>query len=144
SYSRFIVRRRPSEHPLAPDGVATAIEVARRAIVACHAGTLTARSLADARPELSRARRIIGVATGKAAAEMQAAVVRAVETERWAGGVVVTDAPQGSSAYVGGHPFPDEGSLRAGAAIEELLASAQLGPDDLVVACVSGGTSSLV
>lgn len=112
-----------------------AVEVAKRAIEACHAGTLTARALEAA--ELPRAHRVFGVATGKVAAEMQAAVAAAVEPERWAGGMVVTDE-------VGGHPLPDEGSLRAGVAIEELLASAQLGPDDLVVASVSGGTSSLV
>jgi glycerate 2-kinase len=112
-----------------------AVEVAKRAIAACHAGTLTARALEAA--ELPQARRVFGVATGKAAAEMQATVAAAVDPERWAGGVVVTDA-------VGGHPLPDDGSLRAGAAVEELLASARLGPDDLVVACVSGGTSSLV
>jgi glycerate 2-kinase len=122
------------------------IEVARRAIGACHAGTLTARSLEDAevRAELSRARRIVGVATGKAAAEMQRVVAAAVEPRRWAGGVVVTDGPPDATSYIGGHPLPDDGSVRAGAAIEELLASAQLGPDDLVVASVSGGTSSLV
>jgi glycerate-2-kinase len=126
--------------------VATAIEVARRAIGACHAGTLTARSLedAEARAELSRARRIVGIATGKAAVEMQGAVAAAVEPQRWAGGVVVTDGPPNATSYIGGHPLPDDGSLRAGAAIEELLVSAQLGPDDLVVASVSGGTSSLV
>jgi glycerate-2-kinase len=119
-----------------------AVELAKRAIAACHAGTLTARALETA--ELPRARRVLGVATGKAAVEMQAAVAAAVEPERWAGGVVVTDEPVDATAYVGGHPLPDEESLRAGAAIEELLASARLGPDDLVVACVSGGTSSLV
>jgi glycerate 2-kinase len=118
------------------------MEVARRAIGACHAGTLTARALEGA--ALPQARRVFGVATGKAAAEMQAAVGATVEPERWAGGVVVTDAPADETAYVGGHPLPDEGSLGAGTAIEELLASAYLGPDDLVLASVSGGTSSLV
>lgn len=121
---------------------ATAIELAARAIGACHAGQLTARALSSV--DLSGAGRVVGVATGKAASEMQDAVRSAAGGQRWAGGIVVTDEPGRENDYVGGHPLPDRESIRAGLAIEELLAAARLGPGDLLVACVSGGTSAVV
>ena len=42
---------------------------------------------------------------------------------------------------VGGHPLPDDGSLRAGRALLDLAESA--GPDDLVLVLISGGGSAL-
>src|SRR5580698_2252869 len=89
--------------------------------------------------------RLIVVGAGKASAAM----ARAVE-DNWAGplsGLVVTRAGysvpyQRIDIIEGAHPVPDDSSLRAA---ERILASVRhLGPDDLVLAVISGGASALL
>jgi glycerate 2-kinase len=88
--------------------------------------------------------RTIVVGLGKAAAEMALAV-----ESNWYGplsGVVVV--PAGATRplkkiklLTGSHPIPDESSLRAGDALLECVTG--LTSDDLVIAVISGGGSSL-
>lgn len=52
------------------------------------------------------------------------------------------DAFPGVEVILAGHPYPDEGSLRAGARILDLAAS--LGPRDHLLLLLSGGGSALV
>ena len=96
-------------------------------------------------PEPPKAGRVIVVGVGKAAAKMAQAVEAA-----WAHvpltGLVI--APHGAGLPLsrialrhGKHPTPDAGGAAAAA---EMLAMVQgLGPEDLVLALISGGGSSL-
>lgn len=92
------------------------------------------------------ARRAVVVGAGKAAASMALAVERA-----WPGvpleGIVVTRYAHGiDTARIevveAGHPVPDEAGENAAARMLELVAT--LGPDDLLLALISGGGSSLM
>lgn len=124
---------------------AVAIEIARSAIAACAPARRVGEALAA--PELARRlagrRRRLGVAIGKAAADMA----------RGAGpvddGVVVV--PDGGAAvalgrgwrvFAASHPEPDVRSVAAGAEVAALVRSA--GEGDIVLALLSGGASSLV
>jgi hydroxypyruvate reductase len=111
----------------------------RAGVEAC----LPARVLPSHLPEPPRGRTIV-LAIGKAAAGMAGAL-----EEHWPApleGIAV--APHGSCAALrfielvsAAHPVPDEASV---AAAGRLLALAQgAGPDDLVLALISGGASSL-
>ena len=61
-------------------------------------------------------------------------------------GLVVTDeadqAPYWAELLVGGHPVPDEGSVRAAESAIDLARG--VGPDELLLALVSGGGSALL
>ena len=89
--------------------------------------------------------RTIVVGAGKAAAAM----ARALE-DRWPGpltGVVVTPYGHGVktrriTVVEAAHPVPDAAGLAAAGAILDLVRG--LGPDDLVIALVSGGASALL
>jgi hydroxypyruvate reductase len=103
-----------------------------------------ANLVASALPERPKGRTLV-VGAGKAAASM----ARAVEAA-WDGpleGVVVTRYGHGAPTrhirvVEAGHPMPDEAGQRAAA---EILALAQgLGPDDLLLALISGGGSALL
>lgn len=59
---------------------------------------------------------------------------------------VVVSAPYlvdipGFEAYLGGHPLPDEQSLRAGGRVLDLARAT--GPDDLLIVLLSGGASAM-
>ncbi len=91
------------------------------------------------------ARRVAVLAVGKAATGMSrgAADTLGPLVSR---GLVVTDqaeeAPGWAEVLVGGHPVPDEGSVRAA---ERAIDMAQgVGPDELLLALVSGGGSALL
>lgn len=91
------------------------------------------------------ARRVVVLAVGKAATGMSrgAADTLGPLVSR---GLVVTDqaeeAPGWAEVLVGGHPVPDEGSVRAA---ERAIDMAQgVGPDELLLALVSGGGSALL
>jgi hydroxypyruvate reductase len=94
-------------------------------------------------PEPPRGRTVV-VGVGKAAAAM----ARAVESH-WEGplsGIVVV--PHGASLPLeriavveGSHPVPDQRSVAAGERLMEAVTG--LGPDDLVIALISGGGSAL-
>ena len=80
-----------------------------------------------------------GVPMGRAAAEILG--------DRLAGGVMaVPQAPADGDRRIewieAGHPLPNEGSIRAGKAIEALLGQAQAA--DVVLALISGGGSALL
>ncbi len=103
--------------------------------------------------DLRRYRRIFVVAAGKAASPMCSAV-EAVLQDRISGGLAVTkydhaqpaDAASTTQSTVrvveAGHPIPDEAGVLAG---KEMLALVeQAGPDDLVIALLSGGGSALL
>ncbi len=82
--------------------------------------------------------------SGKAAPEM-ARVVRDILGDKFAGGCLVTTTGEpvaGLEVIRGGHPVPDEGSLRGGARLLALLSG--LGPDDFFIYLLSGGTSALL
>ena len=113
--------------------------VFREAVVACDPAARVREALAR---EPLRGRKLIGFAVGKAAMAMA----------RGAGpvarGLVVTiadappDHPAGWSVVAGSHPFPDETSIAAAQRAIDLVDSAQ--PDDVVLALISGGASSLL
>ncbi|MBB5046174.1 hydroxypyruvate reductase [Rhodopseudomonas rhenobacensis] len=90
--------------------------------------------------------RCVVVGAGKAAAAM-AAAVDAAWPDVDLSGVVVTRHGQGGSAgrikvLEAAHPTPDAGSEQAA---RNILAAVQgLGPDDLVIALISGGGSALM
>ncbi|TFY99949.1 glycerate kinase type-2 family protein [Ramlibacter rhizophilus] len=95
-------------------------------------------------PPRPRGRTVV-VGAGKAAARMALALERA-----WDGplsGLVVTRYGHGEpceriEVVEAGHPVPDEAGLQAAQRIRALVTG--LGPDDLVVALISGGGSSLL
>lgn len=103
-----------------------------------------AKRLASALPERPKGRTLV-VGAGKAAASM----ARAVEAA-WDGpleGVVVTRYGHGApTKYIrvveAGHPMPDEAGQKVAAEILALARS--LGPDDLLLALISGGGSALL
>ncbi|MFG6157510.1 glycerate kinase [Halomonas sp. 1390] len=130
-------------------------QLANTAIAAVHPDTL----LPDRLPEPPRGRTVV-VGAGKAAAAMAAALERswqAHQPEAPLEGLVVTryghgpqgQGPQGPESECrrievleASHPMPDDLSERA--ARRMLEAVQDLGEDDLVIALVSGGGSSLM
>ena len=86
------------------------------------------------------------VAIGKAAAAMARAATRALGARVRDGVVVVppgVEADRGLLSVVcGGHPVPDEGSVRAGRAVREM--AGRVPGDGLLLTLVSGGGSALV
>ncbi len=91
--------------------------------------------------------RTLVIGAGKAAASMAAAVERNWPADAPLEGVVITRYEHGMPTsrirvVEAGHPVPDENGE---AAAREILAAVQtLGPDDLLLALVSGGGSSLL
>ena len=89
--------------------------------------------------------RVVVLAFGKAALGMCRGADRALGglIDR---GLVVSDregeVPDWAELIVGGHPFPDEGSLRAGLAAIDLVEA--VSPGELLLALVSGGGSALL
>ncbi len=101
------------------------------------------------RLRLEPAARLWLLAFGKASPGMARAALE-VLGGRVAGGVVAHPRSAGPGEavagtirrFAGGHPLPDEGSLRAGEAALELLAGAA--DQDVVIVLVSGGGSALL
>lgn len=86
------------------------------------------------------------IATGKGSTAVADALLSRL-SDRVTDGVVVEKRGQswpleGVEVLEAGHPIPDSGGLAAGEAVLGLAHAA--GPDDLVIACVAGGTSALV
>jgi hydroxypyruvate reductase len=84
--------------------------------------------------------RLAALGLGKAAAEMLSGARRACAVEPLAF-AVPREAADGGVLIGGGHPLPDEGSLRAGEAL--LAAAGSLRSEDAVLVLVSGGGSAL-
>ena len=103
---------------------------------------------ADGAPRraLDAARQVVVLALGKAAAPM-ARAAHDVLGSRISRGLIVTKsghesgAPPGFRIIIGGHPVPNEGSQRGGAAL--LHAVRGLTADDVVLLLLSGGGSAL-
>ncbi len=128
---------------------------ARSALSTCHAAAIAGAQPGPAVAAALASYALTGddavhlLAVGKAAHEMARAAVDAL-AERGvdvAGGVVVAhrDAPPPNSAVrvvVGDHPIPGDRSVAAAAALGD--AAARVGPLDLALVLVSGGTSSLI
>lgn len=88
-----------------------------------------------------RGRRVRVAAMGKAAGMMSAHAQPWGPLEE-----VVVSAPYavdipGFESYVGGHPLPNDASLRAGARMLDLARST--GPEDLLIVLLSGGASAM-
>ncbi|MES2523566.1 MAG: DUF4147 domain-containing protein [Gemmatimonadota bacterium] len=105
-----------------------------------------------ARPDLSEAAsaRVHCIALGKAAPAMFSGAARAIADAGHviAGGVVVCasaagqgDLPEHVRLFVGDHPVPGPGSLEAGDGIDDAIQ--EVGPGDIVVVLLSGGTTAL-
>lgn len=110
--------------------------------------------------ELGRDRPHWILAIGKAADAMAAAAIAGCEQRSLhvAGGLVVTSAPDASAdaddnatrvlanarfeRLVGDHPVPGVRSARAADALAATIE--RIGRDDIVIVCISGGTSSLI
>ncbi len=96
------------------------------------------------RPHLAGVTATHVVAVGKAAVPMAEEARRQLPD---ATGIIVTNAENardisGFNTYIAGHPVPDEGGLRAGQAVIELLENASSG--DTILALISGGGSALL
>jgi glycerate 2-kinase len=91
--------------------------------------------------------RIFGISVGKAAAAMHAGLIATVPPDKWGGGIVVTLKPEtvsGARNVIGSHPIPTEKSRQAAAAIFEWVHGGQFTSNDLVICCISGGTSAML
>ncbi len=93
--------------------------------------------------------RLLLLALGKAAVRMAEGAVQADLPTPHRALIVTTQgaarAPLGlahAEVFVGGHPYPDEGSLRGGRSVLEALSV--LTPDDRVLLLLSGGGSALM
>lgn len=88
--------------------------------------------------------RLLVLALGKAAPAMAGAALEVLAGVAVTGAVVAPGAGESVGpleALAGGHPIPDEGSLRAGGRLLDLARSAT--GDDLVLVLISGGGSAL-
>lgn len=90
--------------------------------------------------------RVLLVGAGKAGVAMATACQSILGARLAAGVMAVPQLPSADKGPIewicGGHPVPDEGSLKAGRAVRSLLADA--GEGDLVLGLISGGGSALL
>ncbi len=112
----------------------------RSALQAVDPEAAVARAVRDLESE-----RVWVAAVGKAAPAMVRGAASALG-EAMRGFLAVSDHVEPTAAngsvFVGGHPFPDERSERAGRALLSFVGS--IPPDDLLLVLVSGGGSALV
>lgn len=123
-----------------------ALHLFHQGIAASDPESAVASVLEARRATIDAARRVVLIAFGKAACPMTRAALPFAGDKLGRACVVTTreNATEidGVEVIVGGHPLPDEGSLRGGSAIEEAARSATSG--DLVLLLISGGGSALV
>lgn len=123
--------------------------IASEAIEAVRSGPLVARSLARevGPPGTRTSGRIFVIGVGKASHAMTKAVVGS-GLGPIADGIIVSTsqtAPSpGWKAFVGDHPVPGNGSVRAASEVLRFLNTRRFHPDDLVLMLVSGGASALL
>jgi glycerate 2-kinase len=92
-------------------------------------------------PQPAPGGRLVTLGLGKAAAEMLAGARAALGTKLEPLAFAVPAGAGGGVLVEGGHPLPDEGSLRAGNAL--LSAAASVGTTDAALLLVCGGGSAL-
>ncbi len=102
--------------------------------------------IGDASYRLDRFRHIYVFGAGKATFPIAAALDDTLGERITEGIVTCKDGQEGRLAHIGirlaSHPIPNENGMRAA---EEILALARkTGPDDLVFACITGGSSALM
>ncbi len=134
---------------------ALALRVARAGLEACDVGRATERTvartdsgvaIAGREYQLNAGARVVVVGSGKATLAIAAALERALADRVDAGAVVVragedTIALDRIEVVVADHPLPTERSAAAARRVMELVDG--LGPDDLVLASFTGGSSAL-
>jgi glycerate 2-kinase len=125
---------------------AQAIELFRDGVAASDPEWAVASALKARTEIIATARRVILVAFGKAACPMARAALPFVGNKLHMACAVTNRENlveiDGVEVIVGGHPLPDEGSLRGADAIESAARSAR--PGDLLLVLISGGGSALV
>ncbi len=133
---------------------ALALHLVQAGLLACDPGAAVERIVAlegevlrvgDRTYELRPGGRVVVLGSGKASLAIAAALER-VLGERLTSGIVVVrhrEGPELSRIRLleAAHPVPDARS--AAAAREMLETAAGLGPDDLLIACFTGGSSAL-
>jgi len=141
--------------PAYPDRHEHLTSIRRAATAAADAGAAVRGTLRASRNRLDvggrrftlhPASRVFVVGLGKAAPAMCRAAAAALGARLAAGIAAVprstpAPAPPRVTHFQAGHPLPNEGSLAAAQAAADLLACA--GPDDLLLALVSGGGSAM-
>ena len=134
----------------------TALQIARETLAAIDIPSTMRRKLArsgsricinGAELDLATFQRISVISIGKASMAMARGIADTLAPDFVAAGIIVAPsladiAPPGFRVILASHPLPDEGSLAAGRAILDLLAT--MGARDLVFFLLSGGGSSLV
>ncbi|MGS0647508.1 glycerate kinase type-2 family protein [Komagataeibacter melomenusus] len=117
----------------------------RRILDAAIHSAMPDRVLARYLPGRPKGRCVV-VGAGKAAASMAAALERAWPDVEMSGCVVTRDGHAAPTQRIrvleAAHPVPDARSVAAGRAM--MAAVSGLGPDDLVIALISGGGSALL
>ena len=137
----------PRRIPLEPDARAVLATCYAAAIAGAQPGPAVAAAVASY--PLAGTSRVHVIALGKAAHGMADATVTALAAHGLApaGGLVVAHAPAPAGhpaidVVVGDHPIPGPRSARAADALGE--AAGRVGPLDVAIVLISGGTSSLV
>lgn len=125
------------------------VEVFLAAVASVEPGRLVAgafRREAETLAPSGGVGRIVLVGGGKAGRPMAQAALDALSGHVAAGAIAVPRGQGGALGAVrlieGGHPLPDGGSRAAAQAILDLLSGA--GPDDRVIALISGGGSAMI
>lgn len=111
--------------------------------VECHGDALVVQG---ERIPLPRSGRVLVAGIGKAAQPMCGALVPLLPPDRDVQALVVSSAgcnigPDGSDTILGGHPYPNQESVRA--ARQAVAMADELGHDDLFVCLLSGGGSAI-
>ncbi|TMB03029.1 MAG: DUF4147 domain-containing protein, partial [Deltaproteobacteria bacterium] len=114
-----------------------------RAVVEALSAERLVREACDsgAAPRPAPGGRLVTLGLGKAAPEMLAGARASLGNALEALAFAVPAGAGGGALIEGGHPLPDEGSLRAGEAL--LSAAASLRAEDAALLLVSGGGSAL-
>ncbi|WP_292341434.1 DUF4147 domain-containing protein [Mesorhizobium sp.] len=136
----------PGPAPAFMDLRKQAIDLFRMGVAAAEPGPAVVAALERHSERFEKARRVIVIAFGKAACAMTCAALPLIGGKLHKA-VAVTNAENavaidGVAVITAGHPLPDQGSLDAGRAVENLARSAEHG--DLLLVLVSGGGSALL
>lgn len=111
--------------------------------VECHGDALVVQG---ERIQLPQADRVFVAGIGKAAQPMCSALVPLLQPDCDVQALIVSSVgseggPDGSDTILGGHPYPNQESVRA--ARQAVALADQLGRDDLFVCLLSGGGSAI-